>query len=43
VAAPNSNLRVGEADLPAAVLQKLIYGAARANISQVWVANRRDV
>jgi guanine deaminase len=43
VAAPNSNLRVGEADLPAAVLQKLIYGAARANISQVWVANRRVV
>jgi guanine deaminase len=39
-AAPHSNLQVGEQDLPETVLQKIIYGAARANITQVWVANR---
>jgi guanine deaminase len=43
VAAANSNLRVAERDLPETVLQKVIYGASRANISQVWVANRRVV
>ena len=43
VTAPHSNLRVGEDERPDTVLQKLIYGASRANISQVWVANRRVV
>jgi guanine deaminase len=40
-AAPHGNLQVAEADAPETVLQKIIYGAARANISQVWVANRQ--
>ena len=39
-AAPGSNLQLAAADPPETVLQKIIYGAARANISQVWVANR---
>ncbi|MGC1456657.1 MAG: guanine deaminase [Steroidobacteraceae bacterium] len=43
VAAPGSNLRLGDDERPDTVLQKLIYGASRANISQVWVANRRVV
>jgi guanine deaminase len=43
VAAPHSNLQVGEGEPPEAVLQKMIYGASRANISQVWVANRQVV
>jgi guanine deaminase len=37
----HSNLQVAREDAPETVLQKIIYGAARANISQVWVANRR--
>jgi guanine deaminase len=41
--APHSNLQVGDADAPETVLQKLICGAARANITQVWVANRQVV
>ncbi len=40
-AAPRSNLQVGDQDLPETVLQKILYGAARANITQVWVANRQ--
>jgi guanine deaminase len=36
----HSNLRVAREDAPETVLQKIIYGAARANITQVWVANR---
>jgi len=40
-AAPGSNLQVADDDPPETVLQKVIYGAARANISQVWVANRQ--
>ncbi len=28
-------------DTPAEVLQKIIYHAGRANIREVWVANRR--
>ncbi|HTC44059.1 MAG TPA: guanine deaminase [Steroidobacteraceae bacterium] len=36
----HSNLRVAPEDSPEAVLQKIIYEAARANITQVWVANR---
>jgi guanine deaminase len=41
--APRSNLQVADTDSPATVLQKMIYGASRANISQVWVANRQVV
>jgi guanine deaminase len=40
---PNSNLHVDRADSPAEILQKIIYNAARANIREVWVANRRVV
>jgi guanine deaminase len=43
VTAAHSNLQVADDDSPATVLQKVIYGASRANISQVWVANRRVV
>jgi cytosine/adenosine deaminase-related metal-dependent hydrolase len=42
-AAPHSNLHVEADDSAQTVLQKIIYGAARANISQVWVANRQVV
>jgi guanine deaminase len=40
---PHSNLQVADRDSPETVLQKMIYGASRANISQVWVANRQVV
>jgi guanine deaminase len=40
-AVPHSNLNVASDDAPEAVLQKIIYLAARANISEVWVANRQ--
>ncbi len=43
LAAASSNLRVDGDELPEVLLQKVIYGASRANISQVWVANRRVV
>src|SRR5580658_7446159 len=36
----HSNLRIATEDSPETVLQKIIYEAARVNISQVWVANR---
>jgi guanine deaminase len=39
----HGNLRVADEDLPETVLQKIIYAATRANISQVWVANRQVV
>jgi guanine deaminase len=39
--APHSNLHVDGNDSPETVLQKIIYEAARANIGQVWVANRQ--
>jgi guanine deaminase len=42
-AAAPGNLQVASADSPETVLQKIIYGAARANISQVWVANRQVI
>jgi guanine deaminase len=42
-AVPQSNLRVASDDSPQTVLQKIIYQSARANISQVWVANRQVV
>jgi guanine deaminase len=38
--APHGNLQVDGDDSPETVLQKIIYEAARVNISQVWVANR---
>jgi guanine deaminase len=37
----NSNLRLDQADAPEEILQKIIYHAGRANIRDVWVANRR--
>jgi guanine deaminase len=39
--ARDSNLRLDGNDAPADVLQKIIYHAGRANIREVWVANRR--
>jgi guanine deaminase len=39
----HGNLQVADEDLPETVLQKIIYEATRANISQVWVANRQVV
>jgi len=38
---PNSNLRLDREDAPEEILQKIIYHAGRANIRDVWVANRR--
>ena len=43
VGAPHSNLQVAVDEPPETMLQKMIYGASRANISQVWVANRQVV
>jgi guanine deaminase len=39
--APDSNLRLDIDDTPGDILQKIIYHAGRANIREVWVANRR--
>jgi guanine deaminase len=39
--ARDSNLRLDTNDTPVEVLQKIIYQAGRANIREVWVANRR--
>jgi guanine deaminase len=39
--APDSNLRLDGNDTPADILQKIIYHAGRANIREVWVANRQ--
>jgi guanine deaminase len=41
--AVHSNLRVEDEDPPETVLQKIIYEATRANISQVWVASRQVI
>jgi len=38
--APNSNLQLAAGDTPEQILQKIIYAAGRANIRDVWVANR---
>jgi guanine deaminase len=38
---PDSNLRLGEKAPPEEILQKIVYHATRADISEVWVANRR--
>jgi guanine deaminase len=39
--ARDSNLRLDASDSPAEVLQKIVYQGGRANIREVWVANRR--
>jgi guanine deaminase len=41
--APQGNLQVSGDDSAQTVLQKIIHEATRANISQVWVANRQVV
>jgi guanine deaminase len=41
--AAHSNLQVAADEPPEAVLQKIIYEATRANIVQVWVANRQVI
>jgi guanine deaminase len=38
---PNSNLHLARTDTPDQMLQKIIHHAGRANIREVWVANRR--
>ncbi len=38
--ASGSNLRIDAQDAPETILQKIIYGAARPNIRNVWVAGR---
>jgi guanine deaminase len=38
---PNSNLRLEENATPGEILQKIVYHATRADIKEVWVANRR--
>lgn len=39
--ARGSNLRLEESAAPEDLLQKIVYHAARADIKEVWVANRR--
>jgi guanine deaminase len=39
--APGSNLTLGDNDPPEDTLQKIVYLANRANIREVWVANRQ--
>jgi guanine deaminase len=38
---PDSNLRLEESAAPGELLQKIVYHATRADIKEVWVANRR--
>jgi guanine deaminase len=38
---PESNLQLARDAAPDVVLQKIVYHASRADISEVWVANRR--
>ena len=38
---PASNLRVAQNAAPEEILQKIVYHATRADIKEVWVANRR--
>jgi guanine deaminase len=38
---PDSNLRLEDNAAPEAILQKIVYHATRADIKEVWVANRR--
>jgi guanine deaminase len=37
---PDGNLRLSPDDSPVQILQKILYEAGRANIREVWVANR---
>lgn len=39
--AADSNLNLDEDSAPEVILQKIVYQATRANIAQVWVANRQ--
>jgi guanine deaminase len=39
--ARHGNLRLGGRDTPEELVQKIVYHAARVNIREVWVANRR--
>jgi len=39
-AVPDSNLRLDTLETPEDVVQKIVYGAARSNIREVWVAGR---
>jgi guanine deaminase len=39
--APDGNLRVGDDDAPEDLLQKILYLTGRANVREVWIANRR--
>jgi guanine deaminase len=41
VRAPGANLHIQSDDVPEAIVQKIIYHAGRADLSEVWVANRR--
>lgn len=38
--APGSNLRMGIDEAPEALLERIVYGAARANVADVWVGGR---
>jgi guanine deaminase len=38
---PDSNLRLEDNAAPEEILQKIVYHATRADIREVWVANRR--
>jgi guanine deaminase len=38
---PNSNLHLEQNAAPEEILQKIVYHATRADIKEVWVANRR--
>jgi guanine deaminase len=38
---PDSNLHLRESAAPEEILQKIVYHATRADIREVWVANRR--
>jgi guanine deaminase len=40
-ATPDSNLRLEESAAPEEILQKIVYHATRADVKEVWVANRR--
>ena len=38
---PDSNLHLADNATPEEILQKIVYHATRADIKEVWVANRR--
>jgi len=39
--APGGNLKIDDRSTPAEILQKIVHHAARANIHEVWVSNRK--